>query len=60
MVHPVTHLTEKSWVPVQNQWVPVKKKNESEIESARAFMSPDSSLKDTLQNSVLQYTEIEI
>ena len=27
MVHPGTHLTcEKSWVPVQNQWVPVKKK----------------------------------
>ena len=40
MVHPGTHLTcEKSWVPVQNQWVPVKKKkNESKIENAWAFM----------------------
>ena len=40
MVHPGTHLTcEKSWVPVQNQWVPVKKKkNESKIENALAFM----------------------
>ena len=40
MVHPGTHLTcEKSWVPVHNQWVPVKKKkNESKIENAWAFM----------------------
>ena len=46
MVRPGTHLTcEKSWVPVQNQWVPVKKKkkkkkkkNESTIQNAGAFM----------------------
>ena len=29
---------EKSWVTVQNQWVPVKKKKESQIENAWAFM----------------------
>ena len=28
---------EKSWVPFQNQWVPVKK-NKSDIENAWAFM----------------------
>ena len=41
MVHPGTHLTcEKSWVPVQNQWVPVKKKkkSESKIENAWSIM----------------------
>ena len=32
-----------SWVPVQNQWVPIKKKNDSKIENAWDFMSPDSS-----------------
>ena len=32
---------EKSWVPVWNQWVPVKKKKESEIENAWAFMQPN-------------------
>ena len=41
-VHPGTHLTcEKSWVPVQNQWVPVKKKkkkSESKIENAWSIM----------------------
>ena len=41
MVRPGTHLTcEKSWVPVQNQSVPVKKKkkNESKIENAWSIM----------------------
>ena len=39
MVSPETHLV-KAWVPVHNQWVPVKKKKnkESEIENAWAFM----------------------
>ena len=35
---------ENSWVPVQNQWVPFKKKKEPEIENAWAvmYMQPDS------------------
>ena len=51
---------EKSWVSVQNHWVPVKKK-EFEIENIWDFMQPDSLSEDRLQNSILQlYIEIKI
>ena len=52
--------TEKSWVHVHNQWVPVKKKTSPNLKIPGPLFNQRVKSEDRHQSTVLQYTEIKI
>ena len=49
----------KSWVPVQNQWVPVKKKGVVNWKCLGLICNQTVNLETDAKNPYLQFTEIE-